>query len=75
MYCTSQRARELPCWRTIGTDNERPCWAPHCLAWDDLVEVKFLDRCPHCEKTIKGSDVLGAIADNPLGYCSATKRR
>ncbi|KKN10367.1 hypothetical protein LCGC14_1037280 [marine sediment metagenome] len=75
MYCTKAVAKTMLCWKTIGTNNERNCWCDFCHAWDDLVEVKFLDRCPHCDKTIKGSDVLGAIADNPLGYCSATKRR
>ena len=75
MYCTATKAKELPCWRTIGTDNERNCWAPHCHAWDLLVEVHYMDTCPHCQKTIKGADVTAALDDNPLGFCSATHRR
>lgn len=75
MYATADKMKELLCWRTIGTNNERNCWAPFCPAWDLLVEVHYISTCPHCKKTIKGADVTAALDDDPLGYCSATKRR
>jgi hypothetical protein len=75
MYCTLDKIKELTCWKTIGTANERKCWAPWCPAWDLLVEVTYLESCPHCKKSIKGADVTAALDENPVGYCSATRRR
>lgn len=75
MYTTPDQARELPCWKTIGTDNEYNCYAPKCHAWLDLVDVQCMDRCPHCHKKITGADMLGDLVEHPIGYCGAVFKR
>ncbi len=75
MYCTEKQAKDLWCWRTLGTDKEKKCAASRCSAWEWFDDVYYISNCPHCKKVITGLDLKGMLDGEPLGYCAATRRR